>query len=44
MYVAAGCGLVMLAVAVGLLVRAGRRFDSLVVRRRQLERELGVRS
>jgi hypothetical protein len=37
MYLAAVCGLVMLAVAAGLLVRAGRRLEALIRRRRELE-------
>ena len=41
MYAAAACGLVMLAAAIALLVRADRRFAQLVERRREIERALG---
>jgi hypothetical protein len=34
----------MLVAAVGLLVRADRRFDSLVRRQRELERAIGERA
>ena len=40
MYAASACGLVMLAVAIALLVRADRRFAQLVERRREIERAL----
>ena len=40
-YVAAGVGVVQLALAVQLLIRAQRRYRALQQRRQQLEREIG---
>lgn len=42
-FAAAGVGVVMCAVAAGMLVQAHRRFDELLRRRRELERQLGER-
>jgi hypothetical protein len=41
MYLASAFGLVMLAIAAALLFRAGRRLESLIQRRNDLERAIG---